>query len=528
MCYNKPRTSKGTFGSFRLHRYSLVHELYEYIFLAESTTYVHPKEVSVWDDDMKCWAPVEKPDIVFYLLHSKACDLQDVKAYKSLDSYQYLTAGLVGMVHHHRINGDLAYYKAEVGRSQSFNASPHKAWVCVHKSGRVVTGGCSCMAGKARVCSHVGAILWKMEYAFSNNMTGIACTDEAATWNRGTKRNVTPASLENIAFGSEQGEEINGAVQTLAFESHEDYVDHVRNSPLAGLMDIPGTLFHITLTAAPLAPLTEAVECEVLPPIVKHNSHEDVGILPESCPACWEVYSDLVNVSAAGAELLCSRTAQQGESSLWHESRRMRLTSSMVKRVPVRPSTDHTKAVMDILHPSFRGNRATERGRRNEPRARREFARRHQCTVRQTGLVICPALPWLAASPDGVIDSENALVEIKCPDVDDCSTLLGTRAYDLQKNDDETYTLLENGRNKYYHQVQFAMHCTGKSTCYLYVWSEEHDMTAVVPYNRDFVNSHLSRLHGFYFKSLLPTLVNDLHSGKVNISDQYRCLVKVS
>ncbi|KAG0416208.1 hypothetical protein HPB47_006619 [Ixodes persulcatus] len=131
---------------------------------------------------MKCWAPVEKPDIVFYLLHSKACDLQDVRAYKSLDSYQYLTAGLVGMVHHHRMNGDLAYYKAEVVRSQSFNAAPHKAWVCLHKS-------CSCKAGKARVCSHMGAILWKMEYAFSNNMTGIACTDEAAAWNRGTKRN---------------------------------------------------------------------------------------------------------------------------------------------------------------------------------------------------------------------------------------------------------------------------------------------------------------------------------------------------
>lgn len=82
--------------------------------------YVHPKEVSVWDDDIKCWAPVEKPDIDFYLLNSKACDLQDVRAYKSLDSYEYLTAGLVRTVHHHGINSDLTYNKAEVGRSQSF------------------------------------------------------------------------------------------------------------------------------------------------------------------------------------------------------------------------------------------------------------------------------------------------------------------------------------------------------------------------------------------------------------------------
>lgn len=88
-----------------------------------------------------------------------------------------------------------------------------------------------------------------MEQAFSNNMTGIACTDEATVWNRGTKKNVMPASLENIASGNEQGPEINGAVQALAFETHEDYVEHVKNSPLAGLMSIPGTLLQQELSS---------------------------------------------------------------------------------------------------------------------------------------------------------------------------------------------------------------------------------------------------------------------------------------
>lgn len=67
------------------------------------------------------------------------------------------------------------------------------------------------MAGQAKVCSHVGAILWKLEYAFSNKMTAVACTDEAMAWNRGTKRNVTQASLESIAFGdSAHSEEKEG------------------------------------------------------------------------------------------------------------------------------------------------------------------------------------------------------------------------------------------------------------------------------------------------------------------------------
>ncbi|KAG0434394.1 hypothetical protein HPB47_019137 [Ixodes persulcatus] len=105
----------------------------------------------MWEDNMKSWPPIGKPDIVFYLVHSKACDFQEVSVYKSLESYLYLTSGLVGTVLHHRISEQLGYFKAEVGRSQSFNAAAHKAWACVHTKGRVVTGGCSCIAGQAKV-----------------------------------------------------------------------------------------------------------------------------------------------------------------------------------------------------------------------------------------------------------------------------------------------------------------------------------------------------------------------------------------
>jgi hypothetical protein len=49
---------------------------------------------------------------------------------------------------------------------------------------------CTCMAGLGLSCSHVGALLWKIEYAARNNMTGVSCTDETARWNKGTTRNI--------------------------------------------------------------------------------------------------------------------------------------------------------------------------------------------------------------------------------------------------------------------------------------------------------------------------------------------------
>ncbi|KAM7282602.1 uncharacterized protein ISCGN_002748 [Ixodes scapularis] len=499
----------------------------DFLVLDGSVPYVHPKEVSIWEDNMKSWPPIEKPDIIFYLLHSKACDLQEVRAYKSLDSYNYLSSGLVGTVLGHRISDQLCYLKAEVGRSQSFNAAPHKAWVCMHSTGRVVTGGCSCMAGQAKVCSHVGAILWKLEHAFTNRMTGTACTDEAAAWNRGTKRNVTAASLDNISFGEEQNSEIQGTVDVIRYETHEEHLQHIKEGPLAGLMEISGTLFHETLMAPPRDPAPPlAVQCDTMPSL-GHSSHEDATTLPNSCSACSKAYNELVAIHAPAMDLLCKRTAEQGNCTLWHESRRMRLTSSMIKRVPMRASTNPSKAVQDILHPTFRGNKATEHGRRSEPKARSKFMHRYNCAVRQVGLVVCPELPWLAASPDGIIDELDALLEIKCPNVPNCSALLESGTYDVRKNGNGVFVLDPKGKNKYYHQVQFAMHCTGKLVCHFYVWSEGHDEVAVVQYSKDFMNCHLPRVRNFYFKSLLPAFVDDTNSGKISLSNVYKQLAQM-
>ncbi|CAN7977845.1 unnamed protein product, partial [Ixodes persulcatus] len=161
--------------------------------------YLHPSAINTWDEDMKKWPGIRGPDIIYYLLHSKACDLESVKAYKSLDSFNYLQSGWVGTILAHKIDTDMTLLKAKVQASQSCGKF-HNAWVCAKPSGEVITGGCSCMAGQAKVCSHVGAILWKVDMAVAGGLTGEACTDTTSTWNRGTKRNVEPALLETIGF----------------------------------------------------------------------------------------------------------------------------------------------------------------------------------------------------------------------------------------------------------------------------------------------------------------------------------------
>ena len=50
--------------------------------------------------------------------------------------------------------------KGKVKPSQQ-NGVLYKTWVAVKKSGEVISGHCTCVAGLSEVCNHVGAVLHK-------------------------------------------------------------------------------------------------------------------------------------------------------------------------------------------------------------------------------------------------------------------------------------------------------------------------------------------------------------------------------
>lgn len=197
---------------------------------------------------MKKWPDIWSADVIYYLLYTKACDMRDVKAYKSLESYNYLKSGWVGKVLIHEIDSDLVLLKGSVQGSQS-SKKLNQVWVCAKREGQVVTAGCTCMAGKARVCSHVGAILWKVDAAASSGYTGHACTDEGSKWNQGTKKNIVPSALCNIDFQLERGTSTSSvtharhapqAKKFRAFRDDKELEEFLATAPFQGLFNIPG------------------------------------------------------------------------------------------------------------------------------------------------------------------------------------------------------------------------------------------------------------------------------------------------
>lgn len=81
------------------------------------------------------------------------------------------------------------------------NESPLEVWCLIHSDGSVETAHCTCMAGMGAVCSHVGALLYALEFIHSSR-EATSCTDVLSQWNVPGTFRVEPQPLRHMEFGS--------------------------------------------------------------------------------------------------------------------------------------------------------------------------------------------------------------------------------------------------------------------------------------------------------------------------------------
>ena len=99
------------------------------------------------------WPEETHPDIVNYLIHTtSAYTLNELKAYKSLELYNYFISGFVIDILH-LIENDHSLFMGKVKHSQRMRESPLLPWVIVETDATVLFDHCSCtcMAGREEV-----------------------------------------------------------------------------------------------------------------------------------------------------------------------------------------------------------------------------------------------------------------------------------------------------------------------------------------------------------------------------------------
>eukprot|EP00731_Ephydatia_muelleri_P022382 Em0014g973a len=150
---------------------------------------------------MSHWPPIEYGHIFCYFVDRPGVyTRQQMLQWKQLDAYNYFTSGFVRTVEMWdlRNTSECVILKALVNPSMKNPENAHSAWVATKKSGDIVAAHCTCMAGLGEGCSHVAAILFKVEAATRNGYTAI--TSSSCQWNEVFTTKHQPARIADIQF----------------------------------------------------------------------------------------------------------------------------------------------------------------------------------------------------------------------------------------------------------------------------------------------------------------------------------------
>lgn len=376
----------------------------------------------------------------------------------------------------------------------------------------------------------------QVENAVRQGKTGIACTDVQRKWNTGTRKNVGQRKIKQISFSHHKPNLIYASpiipapYQIIApqlFCSHDEFKQSVDSSVMAPLFQLQTNgLLQLCYRTSGDCSKAGIDQSNTGLPLELQMPHSEHGT-ELNCQKCKVFYETYVKISPDKVNMLAQETVMQSASQVWHDARKLRVTASTAKKIPKHSATNPRTFLNEHLFPTFKGNTATKYGQDNEDNAIKLVEERG-FVVQRKGLVVNPHQPWLAASPDGILDSME-LLEVKCPQkgITSLAEFLSQPNADIQSLGDGHFNILPNGKNGYYLQVQLTMMCLGLLSCKLVIWTPTENLMLDIPFDLAYTQTHVRCLQNFYFLHMLPRLVDDFVAGKLKVCNKYLELVQM-
>lgn len=310
----------------------------------------------------------------------------------------------------------------QVLHSQRINETPLKPWVIIANDGQVCCAHCTCMAGIAESCTHVGALLFKIEAAVRIRGKKTV-TDVPAYWK-------IPSAINKVHG------EVAYKMDFTSAKAQRIALDRVinDNSPMPGLRTrasrhIPQATLDDLSSLLPVLHKHRAVcmSTAVMPKPLKdclrdpQFDHAPLSVLLQHC----ETVKDIAAVTKEQADIISTHTKQQHKSSAWYGVRAGRVTASAMHAVVVfnieKPAVS---TVRKLCYPTaLLTTQDTRWGIEHEETARSAFQAKQaphhtDLKIEQCGFCINPGFPEVGASPDGLLHCiccGKGCLEIKCP-----------------------------------------------------------------------------------------------------------------
>ena len=186
----------------------------------------------------------------------------------------------------------------------------------------------------------------------------------------------------------------------------------------------------------------------------------------------------------------------QHHNAMWYKERLKRIHSTSFKRiVKLTDRTDKVKLSVQLMTPSPKlRTRAVRHGLQFENKALKMYELKQKTTVKEVGIVVCKDTPYLAATPDGILE-DGRVIEVKCPFTakDQC---IDPTSVPFFKYDNNVLTLKED--HQYMYQIQGQMMATGASQCDLVVYTHKDYKIINIKRNNTFILDMSLKLESYY------------------------------
>lgn len=465
---------------------------------------------------------------------------EKMKNFRSLEAYNFFRSGWVQTVFHCTTDTGNYIFKADVRPSWRVTETPHHPWVAATGDGTIIAGHCDCMAGLGETCSHVAALLFKIEAAVRLGYTSSAPTDELCKWNQSFVSKVQPATIAEINFYKQEAKQkvlLKANVQHCAVVTDTGELSDVQQQFLSSLSKVEGppvilSTFHDF--SLPFV-VSETVHSVKLPMPLTELYHEANNELNESQFATLVSKTILaLSVTAEQSDYVESVTTAQSSCLQWYEQRAGRITASVAHSVlhtdPCNFSQSLLKKICSAEVKAL-NTPAVKWGRSNESVAIAVYtslitgealtpgikfpsnicmlapSMHINCCVQRAGFRISVRMPFVGASADSYVMCDchgKGVVEVKCPFTERDSTLSDL----LARQDfvvDSNYAVRTNHR--YSVQMQMQMYVCNVSYCDLVVWQPESILILRVCRDDEFVDAIMPKLQDAWVKNILPELL---------------------
>ena len=357
-------------------------------------------------------------------------------------------------------------------------------------------------------CSHIGALMFKVEAAVRLGYTTSACTDQPCIWNNDFVKSVEGEPLRDIQFYRKKELNKRHAYQFADASEQEkgtllDQLSSLepQEQPVClSLFAGNSSIFHFkeNLPAEPRIPrpLREFFSVD--------GSGVDAKIEELSSIKLNEQDRDFVEKSTRG----------QRNSLAWRELRIGRITASVAHEVLHTNMNNPSKTVVRKIccEPKPVNVPSVLWGQDNEDVALKDYERQLKAShknviIEKSGLKLDAEFHFLGASADavGYCDCHGSfLIEVKCPfkhkdtaTIEECCK-------------DKTFCLDDNqvlkSDHKYMTQVQMQMHVYKVHYCHFVVWGPNFCEANIITYDYNFFQN-VNHLVDFYHKIICKELV---------------------